>query len=423
MSKDGAPPAVGMRDASGSERPRPPAGMNGLSIVHIPRKGEPKPDAVAGPRVYRLDGARRVCGEVAAARAFLPAFERSSVVSVGKTPDAALPVARVWDGASRAEFPAIRCKDPNEGVIGDRNETKRGLIKGLSDSARRRLHRTLATVRADVRCATMALTLPADFMTGEECRAAFATLSKRFVEAFPSVGFAWKRELQKRGAVHYHLLLWGVEDGETPSNDVHQWLASHWHRLVGRNDPKHLAWHLHGNNWQVIKDDMKGYFAKYIGKDLEAEGALFLGRWWGFVNRKAVPFVAVAETSVSARAAVYAHRVARKHRQKRADQGKLSALVRKVLPGSVTLPGWASLWGVQQLRQGYLDGVHDPVRAGLLLHILKKFGKANGCKPGRVQFDKYCRYGAITILGTSAPDIWHRIMSHAKSRAQESEKA
>jgi len=113
---------------------------------------------------------------------------------------------------------------------------------------------------------------------------------KAFLErvkySFPEVWGMWKLEPQKRGAPHFHLMLFG------PAPDA-EWVARVWHRLAGAGSPQHLAWHLgqlgSGNrpcverakSWTRVNLYMSKYFSKPIGGEEWAE----FGRAWGQVAK------------------------------------------------------------------------------------------------------------------------------------------
>lgn len=95
--------------------------------------------------------------------------------------------------------------------------------------------------------------------------------------AYPTAAFAWRLEPQARGAPHYHLLAFGIEDLDR------DWLSRTWYEVVGSNDPRHLR---AGTNRERLRSwaGVLSYAAKYLGK---VDGAPLppgwerVGRWWG----------------------------------------------------------------------------------------------------------------------------------------------
>lgn len=94
-------------------------------------------------------------------------------------------------------------------------------------------------------------------------------------------GFSfWKLEPQKRGAPHFHLLVFGI-----PYLDK-DWLSQAWYECVGSGIENHLR---AGTKIERVRswNGVNAYASKYLGKVPEGvdwpEG---VGRWWGISNRK-----------------------------------------------------------------------------------------------------------------------------------------
>lgn len=104
--------------------------------------------------------------------------------------------------------------------------------------------------------------------------------AKRLGRKFPEAFAVWKLEPQKRGAPHFHLLVFGAEglDGG--------WVRASWYEVVDSGDPRHLR---HGADVQLVRSwrGVNSYASKYMGKlveDLDEEWRR-AGRWWGIINR------------------------------------------------------------------------------------------------------------------------------------------
>lgn len=220
----------------------------------------------------------------------------------------------------------------------------------------------LAKLNRDAMAFTMALTLPGDvqFLISATVHLAFKMLCNRLTASrlFPQVGFVWKRELQRRGALHYHLLFYGLEHEATRSA-FQRWIATQWNSLVcvGLSDEekgKHLRWHLHRKNMEAVRGNIARYFAKYLGKPLETVCEEIPGRWWGKVNASAVPLSACSEMPLPERAAIFAHRIARKLLKKRADEAKHRATAKAV--------GLLDFNGQPRVSQFGLIGLRNRIR-------------------------------------------------------------
>ena len=95
----------------------------------------------------------------------------------------------------------------------------------------------------------------------------------------------WRKEYQRRGAPHYHLLVFL----ETPIPELRAWISQAWFEVVGSGDERHLragTQVVEVRSWRGIR----GYASKYMAKvdDGEAEVQL-TGRLWGVWRRELLP--------------------------------------------------------------------------------------------------------------------------------------
>jgi hypothetical protein len=199
---------------------------------------------------------------------------------------------------------------------------KRGKVAGFSQKSRMRLMRTLASVRRDNLPLFVTLTFPADYPTIIRAKRDLDTLIKRLARKFPGVAGVWKLEPQKRGAPHFHLLIWGVE-----WVDLMWFVPQAWYEIVGSGDPNHLLWHEGklGNKHCVQRiEKQQGVFwyaSKYMSKEV-AETYSDWGRWWGVFHRGNLPLGEVVNVEVSEDKAIefirymrrYAHLKSRDYR-------------------------------------------------------------------------------------------------------------
>jgi hypothetical protein len=158
----------------------------------------------------------------------------------------------------------------------------RGAINGFSKQSRKRLMQTLARVRDAGDVLFVTLTYPSVFPTEY-------TVYKRHLDTFckalsrksPGCGWVWRLEYQKRGAPHYHLLLFRFSP-QIPISLLRRWIAATWYRIVASGDERHLR-----AGTQAKKCDNRrklyGYVSKYVAKPSEncdAPGR-HTGRFWG----------------------------------------------------------------------------------------------------------------------------------------------
>lgn len=375
MTSTTHPPSAGSRDARASEHPAPSAGVHGLSIVHKTRSDPPT-----------------------------------------SAPDKPKPSPRrfeVWKEGSLAIFPGIPNHDPNAQNQGTNRGGKRGIVTDLSPASRNNLMRLLATMKRHEEAYTLTLTLPRDFesITPEQVHSCFKDLCRRFTgsELFPDMSFVWKREIQKRGALHYHLLLYGLQD-KALRVCFQGWIARQWNELVcvhviEADKARHLRWHLHRKNMQKVRGNICGYFAKYLGKDPQAGHHPIPGRWWGKVNKKALPISSHSELCLPERAAIIAHRITRKLKQKRADAAKHRAISKEI---GFTRPSGElilSQFDILRLKQGHSEFQH-------LAAVFLSLPHASGQRWGKATFHKCTKFAKIHLISANSPQTALQIMKH-----------
>lgn len=379
---------------------------------------------VAGGEADARDSARR------------PPPADAALLSMGHNPSPSNPhppVVRLWTEGTRADCPSIPNLRPGTGkVLRPGNDSKRGKVTEFTAKSRRNLVRKLGTLKTSAKCFTMALTLPGqlEHLTREQILEAFAKLERRYTARarFASVPIVWKREIQKRGAVHWHFLIYCPLDGYEGAalmDEVHQWFVRQWNSLVcagasEKTREEHRWWHARAENFEPVKD-MAGYFAKYLGKDEDASGAL-PGRWWGSWNKGALPESPCEATFVPLRVAVDVHRAFRKIRQKRANEGKQKAIAARLWNKGMgkswfDLSRPLSLWDLERLRMGYTPEGRNPRWARFLLACSVNSAKGSGLRWGKFRFNgDGANTASIVLVGKDAPNIGLRLLGWSAER-------
>lgn len=180
------------------------------------------------------------------------------------------------------------------GGRGNPDPPKRGAVTTFSDASRRRMVRLIARL-GDAVPIFVTLTYgkewPHDPRVWEVHR---TTWFKRLAYLHPSYSAVWRLEPQKRGAPHYHLLLYGgFLDWK--------WLARSWAECTGDTSPEHLA---AGTKVEKLRS-AKGaafYASKYMAKSVLEELPDYWsrpGRWWGVHNRANLPFAPERSVTLS----------------------------------------------------------------------------------------------------------------------------
>jgi hypothetical protein len=167
----------------------------------------------------------------------------------------------------------------------------RGKIQTFTKASRRRLLRLLAKVdKREALPIFVTLTYPGEYPhEWQTWKRHIDTLCKRIARRYPSSGLVWRLEPQKRGAPHYHLLVWGV-----PSMLLfREWVAQAWYE-VAHNGDKHLG--SAGTRTESVRSarGVMFYAGKYLAKLPEGasaeDWAAGVGRWWGMRNPENIPW-------------------------------------------------------------------------------------------------------------------------------------
>ncbi len=340
---------------------------------------------------------------------------------------------RIWAEGSRCDFPGIQSSNPKLIHSPPPRRVPRGKIETLSGSSRRNLKLTLHTITFEALAYTMALTLPGctDGISGAFAKRRFIILCNRMTASrIPSImliGMMWKQELQKRGEVHFHLVLYGVtEESRRP---VQRWIAEQWNELIcasssAEDRANHLWWHLRdgttrsgrydpkADNMQEIRD-FAGYFAKYLGKDEKAQVARdpIPGRWWGKVNKQNIPWAEMKELELPPRMRIHCQRIARKIRQKKADDAKHLCAMREL--GLVRLSGPDK---GQAIFSRFFLTCGQGRKGTDFGNSLRKIFEVEGKSLGTVKFPAAIKFAAVKLTGKSAVSTGKRILEYARDR-------
>lgn len=223
----------------------------------------------------------------------------------------------------------ITVKRQKIGLGIQRGGGKRGKATFSKASRRRLLHKIAKTNKKFIPL-LVTMTYPKEYPGSAEIwKVHLDNFAKRFFRNFPDAGFAWKLESQKRGAPHYHLMVWGVD-----FVCLYAFVGQNWFEVVGSGDEKHL---LAGTKVEKVRHSRgsKAYFAKYIGKSDYSfqEG---VGRYWGF--RGNVPFSDGFFVQTSDKVSIQMMRYQRRYMQRvvkiiQDEKGKIIKVIKKPLKG------------------------------------------------------------------------------------------
>lgn len=175
---------------------------------------------------------------------------------------------------------SVRLKTTAKSTTASRGRTSRGPITGWSPASRRNMYFRLATldyspwrraIELGNPVAMITLTLPGDWLAvapnAQRWRALVDAFRRRWERQIGPIFATWKREHQRRGAAHLHLMT--PTPPRVGDETFHDWLSRTWYEVVGSGDERHLRAGT-GVDWVRglrIVDPMRAarYFAGHAG--------------------------------------------------------------------------------------------------------------------------------------------------------------
>lgn len=210
-------------------------------------------------------------------------------ISAEVTPDADRD-ARLFDASGLRVAPSA---DP---VGVNRGGGRRGEVVNFSRQSRRRLQSLFASVPwrgfHPSRLVFATLTYPAVFPANPRVwKSHLEAWRKRIEYRYGRMSMVWKMEFQRRGACHFHVLLFApVGLVPTIKSEPQPWefgefLSESWHQIAGAGDLNHR---IHGcdlrqaHSWRGAMY----YLSKYIAKVESYKSDHSIGRVWGVWRRE-----------------------------------------------------------------------------------------------------------------------------------------
>ena len=156
----------------------------------------------------------------------------------------------------------------------------------------------------------MTLTYPKQYPADPElCKRHLKALRKRLQREYGSFATFWRMGIQRRGAWHFHLLLFlGPSFG--PIDKLRRFISSSWYEVTGKVSEGHLQ---AGARVETISKwkEATSYVERYMAKPEEFPEGLETGRVWRIWNPKLLP-VRWEKVEVSLREALKIRRIYRK---------------------------------------------------------------------------------------------------------------
>src|SRR5215213_8012436 len=166
--------------------------------------------------------------------------------------------------------------------------------RGFSRASRRNLLLRLASINRRAfrafsgRLISITLTYPHEYPEDPEvCKNHLKALRRRLQREFGEFAGFWRMGIQKRGAFHFHLLLFvGPSVGSV--NELRRFISSSWYEIAGKVSEGHLY---AGTRVEPVKrwKQATSYAERYMAKPEEFPEGLETGRIWGVWNGEHLP--------------------------------------------------------------------------------------------------------------------------------------
>jgi hypothetical protein len=167
-------------------------------------------------------------------------------------------------------------------------------VRGFSRASRRNLLRRLASINRSAfrafrgRMIFVTLTYPHEYPQDPElCKRHLKALRKRLQREYGSFAAFWRLGIQKRGAWHFHLLLF-VGQSLGPVGELRRFISTSWYEVTGKVSEGHLRG---GTRVEAAKKwkQATSYVERYLAKPEEFPEGLQTGRIWGVWNEDLLP--------------------------------------------------------------------------------------------------------------------------------------
>lgn len=170
-------------------------------------------------------------------------------------------------------------------------ECKRGKVVGFSRKSRKRMIEGMLRIQNGYVRATFITLTHSLIVSDEQAKSNLSKFLKRLERRFKNISGVWKKEIQKKGRIHFHLMVFNLPF-------VPQWqLQRVWERCTG--EPMSIV----DIRLASGKRRVMAYISKYIAKVSEdfdltsleddpkvaAPQTIALGRYWAWFGRKKLP--------------------------------------------------------------------------------------------------------------------------------------
>jgi hypothetical protein len=170
----------------------------------------------------------------------------------------------------------------------------RDRVRGFSRTSRRNLLRRLASINRSAfkafkgRMIFVTLTYPHEYPDDPDlCKTHLKALRKRLERRYKSFAAFWRLGIQRRGAWHFHLLLF-VRPSVGSVRELRRFISFSWYEVTGKVSEGHLRT---GTRVEPIKKwrEATSYVERYMAKPEDFPEGLRTGRIWGVWNEELLP--------------------------------------------------------------------------------------------------------------------------------------
>jgi hypothetical protein len=202
----------------------------------------------------------------------------------------------------------------------------RDRVRGFSRASRRNLLRRLASINRTAfkafrgRMIFVTLAYPGEYPQDPVlCKGHLKAFRKRLQREYGPFAAIWRLGIQRRGAWHFHLLLF-VGPSFGPIDELRRFISTSWYEVAGKVSEGHLR---AATRVEAVKKwkEATSYVERYMAKPEEFPEGLQTGRIWGVWNEDLLP-VQWETAQVSLRDAFRIRRIYRKL-AKRKSSGSL----------------------------------------------------------------------------------------------------
>jgi len=168
----------------------------------------------------------------------------------------------------------------------------RGKVLGFSRKSRKRLLDLFARLDFDAKHVAFITLTFRDLHTYEDAWSALRRFLMRLTRKHPDCAVIWKKELQERGAIHYHMVTFGMPYyAQSALQNVWTECTKEDLSIVDVREVKSVSSLMHYVAKYVAKEQVIGGASYLVLQPyLHASGGSSTGRWWGIHNRDALPY-------------------------------------------------------------------------------------------------------------------------------------